>query len=242
MDSKKNILITGGTRGIGYEISKKLNAENAIITVTGTSKVRPKNIKEEFKYEYLDLSCERSVESFISNHEDNDSCYDVVVNNAGINKIDELKDINFEDFQKVLNVNLFNTARITLSLSKKMQANRIINGRIVNIASIWSEITKEGRVSYSTSKSGLIGFSRSLATDLAKSGILVNSISPGFIDTDLTRSSLTEDEISRLEEQIPLKRLGNASEIAELVLFLTGPKNTYITGQNIFIDGGFKNV
>lgn len=242
MDYKKNILITGGTRGIGLEISKKLSKKNTVITVTGTNKKRPENINDDFLYEQLDLSSDKSVNDLISKISKSNKYYDVLINNAGINKISKLPNLNFKDFSNVLNVNLINTAKLTIFIAKSMQENKLKMGRIVNIASIWSEITKEGRVSYATSKSGLIGMSRSLATDLAETGILVNSVSPGFIDTDLTRASLSKEEIDLIRKQIPLKRLGKPSEIAELVCFLASKKNTYITGQNIFIDGGFKNV
>lgn len=116
------------------------------------------------------------------------------------------------------------------------------SGRIVNIASIWSVITKPGRSLYCGAKAGLAGFSRAMATDLARHGILVNAVSPGFTMTDLTRSTLSPREIAHLAKQVPMGRMAQPSEIAELVFFLGSPKNTYITGQNILIDGGFTNI
>ena len=112
-------------------------------------------------------------------------------------------------------------------------------GRIVNIASIFGVISREKRAAYSSTKSGLIGLTKATAHDLAKDNILVNSISPGFINTELTKNILGEKSMKEISSSIPLKRLGDPDEIAKLVLFLTSDQNTYITGENIIIDGGY---
>jgi len=115
-------------------------------------------------------------------------------------------------------------------------------GRIVNIASVWSEISKANRSLYTTSKTGLIGFTRAVAAEYASSNILINSVSPGFTNTELTEQSLSSDEIIQLSKQIPAERFAEPFEIAKVVLFLCSDLNTYITGQNIVIDGGFTIV
>ena len=115
-------------------------------------------------------------------------------------------------------------------------------GKIVNIGSIWSKITKKGRVSYITSKSGLAGLTRGLSTDLAEKNILVNSVSPGFVETELTRKSLSKTEVIELTEKIPLNRLAQSTEIANFVVFLCSDLNSFMTGQNLFIDGGYTNI
>ena len=115
-------------------------------------------------------------------------------------------------------------------------------GRIVNITSIWGNITKEYRASYSSSKFGLDGMTVALASELSEMGILANSVGPGFIDTDLTRTILGEEGIEEVLGQIPIKRLGQVNEIASLVSWLVSNENTYISGQNIMIDGGFTRV
>ena len=112
-------------------------------------------------------------------------------------------------------------------------------GRIINITSIWSQKSKEHRASYSASKFGLDGITAALSAELSEYGILSNSVSPGFIDTDMTRKILGESGMKDIEKQIPIKRLGNTREIAELVYWLTSESNSYISGQNVFIDGGF---
>jgi 3-oxoacyl-[acyl-carrier protein] reductase len=116
---------------------------------------------------------------------------------------------------------------------------KIGGGKIVNIASIWSVVTKKNRTLYSTMKAAIHGLTRSMAVEWASSNILINTISPGFINTDLTRNSLSKKEIASIENSIPLNRLANPEEVAELVYFLGSDLNTYLTGQNIIIDGGY---
>ena len=115
-------------------------------------------------------------------------------------------------------------------------------GRVINIASIFGKISKAHRASYSASKFGLDGLTTALAVEVAEFGILANCVSPGFIHTDLTTKILGKEAIDKLEKEIPIKRLGQANEIAELVAFLCSEKNSYLTGQNIIIDGGFTRV
>lgn len=238
----QKILITGGTRGIGHAIANTFLEEFSNIYVTGTSKLRPNHLSDKLNYLSLDLNCSESLDMFIEEINKRKLHFSVLINNAGINHISPINHIDFEDFYKVLNVNLINTIKLTKFITDTMINFKINDCRVLNICSIWSEITRKGRVAYSTSKSGLAGFTRSLAVELAPFEILVNSISPGFIMTDLTKKSLDSAEMEKLEKMVPLKRFGTPGEVAELALFLSGKKNTYITGQNIFIDGGFKIV
>ena len=115
-------------------------------------------------------------------------------------------------------------------------------GRIVNIASIWSKITKSGRTVYSMSKSALVGMTRTLAVESAAHNVLVNCVSPGFTMTELTRSTLSDEEIQQLSNQVPMKRFANPGEISKVVMFLCSDMNSYITGENIVVDGGYTNV
>ena len=115
-------------------------------------------------------------------------------------------------------------------------------GKILNIASIWSKISKEKRVAYSASKSGLVGATRSMAIDLAKYNILVNALSPGFVNTEITKKNLSKTEIKKLERNIPLNRFANTDEITNYAIFLSSKLNTYMNGQNIIVDGGFSVV
>ena len=144
------------------------------------------------------------------------------------------------DYEKLLNINLAAPFKVVKQIIPSMKKNRY--GRIVNISSIWSQISKSNRSLYTVSKSGLSGFTRALAIEYGKENILVNSISPGFTFTELTKNSLSNEEIKKLSNQIPLRRFSEPVEIANSVLFLASDMNTYITGTNIFIDGGFTIV
>ena len=238
----KSIVVTGGTRGIGAQIVKMFASEGANVICTGRDEIdlmaRRKNAPDNVKYIQLDLEDEESVSSF-NKYISGLSSLDVLVNNAGINKIDRVENISMADFKSVMEVNVNGPFYISKMACKLMMEK---GGHVVNIASIWSNITKEGRASYSTSKAALVGLTRSLAVDFAGCNVLVNAVSPGFTATDLTSDSLTTNEIINLESQIPCNRMAEPKEIAELVLFLTSSKNTYITGQNFVIDGGFSIV
>ena len=164
----------------------------------------------------------------------------MLINNAGVNKIDSIQDITEDDWDWINNVNLRGPFLLTREVSKIMQ--RQDSGRIVNIASIFGVVSKAKRVTYSTAKWGLVGFTKAVALDLAPYNILVNTVSPGFVDTELTRRILGENEIKKLLESIPQKRLADVGEIAKTVLFLSSDHNTYITGQNIIVDGGFTSA
>jgi 3-oxoacyl-[acyl-carrier protein] reductase len=238
----KNVIITGGTRGIGAAIAQKFIDAQANVIVTGLNKAAiismQKHAPSNVKYIALDLSCSSSVRDFCL-FIDSLKNLDVLVNNAGINKISRIDEIEDDDFEQVLSVNLRGPFYLSRHAAKKMKP---IGGKIVNIASIWSVISKEGRVSYSTAKSALGGLTRGLSADMAQYNVLVNSVSPGFVKSDLTIASLSEDEILKISEQIPAKRMAEPAEIANVVEFLCSDNNSYVTGQNIVVDGGFTNV
>ena len=229
-------VVTGATRGIGFAIAEKLLRDGLRVIVTGTSKnsVYPKGA--DFKQ--VDFLEENSVLSFIDFLKNEP--VDVLVNNAGINKIDKFTDININDFDKILSVNLRTPFLLCQAVIPYMKTQKW--GRIINITSIFGNITKEYRASYSSSKFGLDGMTVALAAEVAQYGILANSIGPGFIDTELTRNVLGNDGISKLKGHIPIKRLGQANEVANFLSWLVSNENTYISGQNLMIDGGFSRV
>ena len=162
--------------------------------------------------------------------------YDFIVNNAGINVIKKVTDILDEDIAQLNRINLESPLKIIRHSAEHMQSNKF--GRIVNIGSIWSVRSKEHRTLYSGSKFGIAGYTKALAHELGADNVLINTVCPGFIDTELTRASLSDDERSALIEQVPLKRFGRPQEVAEFVEFLLF-KNSFITGQSLVIDGGF---
>ena len=165
---------------------------------------------------------------------------DILINNAGINKIGSISEINIEDLDRILKVNLRTPFQLCQAVIPYMKKSGW--GRIINITSIFGNITKEYRASYSTSKFGLDGMTAALAAEVSEYGVLANSVGPGFIDTELTRNVLEKEGITQLKERIPMKRLGEAKEIASLVSWLVSEENSYISGQNLMIDGGFTRV
>ena len=235
--TNKTVLVTGGTRGIGASIVRHFENLNAEVIATGANKDQlHKSINRRVKYHYLDLKNKKSISDFIE-YISQRKKIDVLINNAGMNKIDPIEKIKDEDWNNIYNINLYGPFVLTREISKIMKKNKY--GRIVNIASIFGVISREKRAAYSSTKSGLIGLTKATAHDLAKDNILVNSISPGFINTELTKNILGEKSMKEISSSIPLKRLGDPDEIAKLVLFLTSDQNTYITGENIIIDGGY---
>ena len=161
---------------------------------------------------------------------------DVLINNAGTNKIDSINQIKLEDWQRIQNVNIKGPLFLTKEISKIMMNNN--GGRIVNISSIFGVVSKEKRSIYSTSKSALLGLTRSSALDLAKHNILVNAISPGFVNTSLTRRILGKTGMQKIIREIPIGRMAKTQDISSLIVFLSSNYNSYITGQNFIIDGG----
>jgi len=240
----KVALITGGTRGIGKSIVELFMNAGANVLVTGTKKDEIERLNknknsDRIHYFYLDLSIEESVNDFINkilpNHNIN-----ILINNAGINKIDLNINTTNDDYDLLNNVNLKGPYILSREVSKIMKENGF--GRIVNITSIWSVISRPGRTLYSLTKWGIVGLTKTLSTELADENILVNSVAPGFTKTELTDSTNTLEELSTIKSHIPIKRFADPIEIANLVLFLSSDLNTYITGQNIVIDGGYTNV
>ncbi|TAN59382.1 MAG: SDR family oxidoreductase [Rhodospirillales bacterium] len=229
-------LVTGGTRGIGRAIAETLLARGDKVVVTGTK--RQGEAPKGAGYEAVDFSDTLASEAFAQRVAT--MGFDILINNAGINKISPFAEIEPKDFAAIQAVNV--TAPFLLSRAVIPHMRKTGWGRIVNISSIWGKLSRAGRGAYSASKFALDGLSASLAAEVARDGILVNCIAPGFIDTDLTRRVLGEDGLARVMHEIPMGRLGNVAEIASFAAWLAGPENTYISGQNIAIDGGFTRV
>jgi len=238
----KVVLITGATNGIGKEILEAFLKTKATIIATGNSTSKKKFFeiydKNKIDYHQANFNNEKSSRDFIKKIQ-NYKKIDICINNAGINKINYINKISNE-FDDILNVNLKIPFQILSGVSKIMKKNNY--GKIINISSIWGKKSKEKRISYTTSKYALNGLTVSSSIELAKYNVLVNSISPGFVDTELTRRVLSKKEINQVKKQIPIGRLAKPSEIVPLIFFLSSELNTYITGQIIYVDGGFINV
>ena len=239
----KVALITGGTRGIGKEIAYTLAEENYDIIINNrTENEELMKLKKEIEQKRVrclllkgDVSnfedCKKLVEEAINriNH------IDVLVNNAGITKDMLLMRMKPEDFNEVINVNLIGTFNMTKNVINYMMKER--KGRIINVSSVVGISGNAGQTNYAASKAGIIGFTKSLAKEVASRNILVNAIAPGFIQTDMT-NILKENVKDEIAKTIPLKRMGTAKDVANVVKFLVSEDSSYITGQVIQVDGG----
>lgn len=245
--SGKTALVTGGTRGIGKQVAEDLAALGAEVILTGSNSEQieslnqeaAKNADKRHRYMAVDFLNKENTKKFLTEIGSMQRI-DICINNAGINRINYIDETLLEDWHDISTVNLTAPFLITRTVSRIMKANRY--GRIVNIASIFGVISKAKRSLYSITKFGLRGLTVSSALDLAPYNVLVNAISPGFVETELTQRILSKDERDKLAEQIPVGRFALPEEISKAVLFLASDQNTYITGQNIIIDGGFVNV
>jgi len=231
----KRVLVTGGTRGIGRQIAEDMLDLGATLTVTGKSSHCIFPGAEYMQVDFLDDESTNKFIEVISNQ-----TYDICINNAGINKIDSFCDVKKEDWDRILKVNL--TAPF---LTQQAVVDNMVKqgyGKIINIASIWGSISIAKRAAYSSSKFGLRGLTLASAAELSRFNVLVNTVSPGFTLTDLTRQVLGPDRMQEISRSIPMGRMAEPSEISKVVLFMASELNSYISGQNIIVDGGFVSV
>jgi len=229
-------LVTGGTRGIGAAIAKELSDIGTTVIITGTkSDYKP---LDGYRYICADFSNMDSLEGFVN--EIREKQIDILINNAGINHIGPISELSVRDFEMVQQVNVTAPFMLCQAVLIGMRERRW--GRIVNISSIWGKISKAYRAPYSASKFAIDGLTAAISAEVATDDVLVNSVAPGFVDTELTRNVLGLEEMKKLALQIPAQRIGTTAEVAKFVAWLAGPDNTYISGQNIAIDGGFTRV
>ena len=233
----KRVFITGASRGIGADIANSFKEQGAYVVGTKTidNDVKGDICNEWFIVDFSDegqlLGCAEYLRS---------QNFDILVNNAGFNVNEEFALIDLDVFKKIQQVNLFAPFVLCQAVIGGMEQKGW--GRIVNISSIWGKISKAGRAAYSASKFGLDGLTISLSAEYSSRGIMANCVAPGFIDTSLTRRMLKSDEIMDLVATVPIARLGSVEEVSKLVLWLASEENTFTTGQNIAIDGGFTRV
>ena len=242
MEENKVALITGGTRGIGKAIAKKFaeNGYNLVINYvsenTNLEKLKNDiNSKNEILFVRANVGDFESSEELVKQAVEKFGKIDVLVNNAGITRDNLIMRMKEEDFDNVINTNLKGTFNVTKNVVPYMMKKR--SGKIVNISSVVGVSGNAGQCNYAASKAGIIGFTKSIAKELASRNILANCVAPGFIDTDMTEV-LSDSVKENINSQIPLKRMGTAEGIAKAVYFLAGEDNTYITGQVLNVDGG----
>lgn len=230
----KTVLVTGASRGIGFEIARQYGKYGyRVLTLSSGAWTRDDLVPA--RHFGVDLSDPAAVDA--AANELGAERIDVLVNNAGINKIAPFATIDPAEFRRVQEVNVYAPFRFSQAVIPNMMDRGW--GRIVNISSIWGMRSKEYRASYSTSKFAIDGMTAAIAVEHSQHGILANSVAPGFIDTEMTRGLLNASQIELLLSRVPARRLGNVEEVAAFVKWLGSEANTFITGQNIPVDGGF---
>ena len=232
---KKTVLITGGVRGIGLAIAKAFQAKNYRVIVTYSKDEENALIAKEAGIEVCqaDVSKESDVLALFSGLKK----LDVLVNNAGVSLIKQIQDVSLAEFERVFAVNMGGAFLCAREAAKLMIAQK--SGLIVNVSSVWGEVGGSCESVYSASKAALLGFTKALAKELGYSGVRVNAISPGVIQTQMNAHFSGED-MRALQEEIPLGRIGDASDVASVVTFLA--ENEYITGVDLPVNGGFSIV
>jgi 3-oxoacyl-[acyl-carrier protein] reductase len=216
---KLKVLLTGASRGIGKAVFDELSSMQKYDIIA------PKRSE-------MDLNCTESVDSFMANYKN----VDIIINNAGINILSEIDNISDNSIEEMQRVNLSTPLKIIQCAVPHMKDNNF--GRIINISSIWGVRSKEFRTLYSMTKFGINGMTRALARELGEYNILINSLCPGYVNTELTKQNVSLEEQQIITKTIPLRRFAEPYEVAKYIKFLISEENTYITGQSLIIDGG----
>ena len=232
-------LVTGASRGIGQAIAKALAAAGARVIGTATSAAGAEGISSWLgnngRGAVLDVGSAASIDALLGDLDARNEMPTILVNNAAITRDTLLLRMKPEDWDAVIATNLTSVFRLSKGCLKRMMKER--RGRIVSLTSIVGLTGNAGQANYAAAKAGILGFSKSLAKEIASRGITVNAVAPGFIDTDMTRV-LNDDQRSALTAQVPMARLGSVDDIAAAVLFLCGPGASYITGETLHVNGG----
>jgi 3-oxoacyl-[acyl-carrier protein] reductase len=238
----KVALVTGATRGIGHAIALSLGEQGATVIGTATSQNGADTISAYLKEAdingkglVLNVTDNEAIETAVSSIEADFGAPDILVNNAGITRDNLLMRMKDEEWDDIINTNLTPIFKLSKRCLRAMTKARW--GRIITITSVVGAMGNAGQSNYAAAKAGVIGFSKSLAREVGARGITVNTVAPGFIDTDMT-SGLPEAHKTALLDQVPLKRLGEPEEIAAAVSFLASPNAGYVTGETLHVNGG----
>jgi 3-oxoacyl-[acyl-carrier protein] reductase len=232
-------LVTGASRGIGQAIAKALAGAGARVIGTATSESGAAGISEWLgsngRGAVLDVGNAASIDALLADLDAKGEMPTILVNNAAITRDTLLLRMKPDDWDAVIATNLTSVFRLSKGVLKRMMKER--RGRIVSLTSIVGLTGNPGQANYAAAKAGILGFSKSLAKEIASRGITVNAVAPGFIDTDMTRA-LTDEQRTSLTAQVPMARLGTVDDIAQAVLFLCSPAAGYITGETLHVNGG----
>ena len=237
--TKQIALITGASRGIGRAIAERLGDDGFFVIGTATSDAGAESISaylgENGKGMKLDVSDSESVTSVIKTINDDFGAPTILVNNAGITRDNLLMRMKDDEWDDIINTNLTSVFRMSKAVLRGMM--KVKTGRIINISSVVGSTGNAGQANYAAAKAGMIGFTKSMAKEVGSRNITVNTVAPGFIDTDMTQE-LNDDVKNALLSSIPLSRLGEAKEIAHAVAFLASAGASYITGETLHVNGG----
>ena len=238
----KVILVTGASRGIGKAIASQLKALGGTVIGTATSEHGAANISDylgEGQGLVLNVTDDASISAMFDLIKEKHGSVDVLVNNAGITRDNLMMRMKDDEWDDIIDTNLTSVFKISKAVLRAMMKKR--NGRIINIGSVVGTMGNAGQVNYATAKAGLIGFTKSLAREVASRCVTVNTVSPGFIDTDMTQT-LTDEQKEGIFAQVPANRLGKPEEIANAVAFLASDSAAYITGETLHVNGGMYMV
>ena len=238
----KLVLVTGASRGIGQAIALTLGEAGATVIGTATSEVGANNISKILadknihgKGMILNVTDNDQILDLLKAVTDEFSSVDILINNAGITRDNILIRMKEEEWDEIINTNLSSAYKMSKAVLRGMIKKK--SGRIISITSVVGAMGNAGQTNYAAAKAGIMGFTKSLAREVGVRGITVNTIAPGFIETDMT-DSLPEDQKAALASQIPMARLGTVDEIAQAVLFLADDSGSYITAQTLHVNGG----
>ncbi len=242
----KLVLVTGASRGIGQAIALTLGNVGGTVIGTATSEKGAEAISKQFTEHkitgqgmILNVTDDNNIAELMKNINEQYGAVDILINNAGITRDNILMRMKQEEWDEIIDTNLASVFKMSKVVLRGMMKKKA--GRIVSITSVVGAMGNSGQSNYAAAKAGIMGFTKSLAREVGSRGITVNTIAPGFIQTDMT-DALPDEQKKALSSQIPMARLGTADEIAQAVLFLAGDSGSYITAQTLHVNGGMYTV
>ena len=242
MLTEKLVLVTGASRGIGQAIALTLGNAGATVIGTATSEKGAEAISKQFTEHkitgqgmILNVTDDNNIAELMKNINEQYGAVDILINNAGITRDNILMRMKQDEWDEIIDTNLASVFKMSKAVLRGMMKKRA--GRIISITSVVGAMGNSGQANYAAAKAGIIGFTKSLAREVGSRGITVNTVAPGFIQTDMT-DALPDEQKKALASQIPMTRLGTVDEIAQTVLFLAGEGGSYITAQTIHVNGG----
>ena len=246
MLTEKLVLVTGASRGIGQAIAITLGTAGATVIGTATSEKGAEAISKQFTEHkingqgmILNVTDDNNIAELMKNINEKYDTVDILINNAGITRDNILMRMKQDEWDEIINTNLASVFKMSKAVLRGMMKKKA--GRIISIASVVGSMGNAGQANYAAAKAGIMGFTKSLAREVGSRGITVNTVAPGFIQTDMT-DNLPDEQKEALASQIPMGRLGSVEEIAQVVLFLAGNGGSYITAQTIHVNGGMYTV